>query len=79
VSGNLCIRLDDAVADESVTLIITDLNGRLLKIIDQYSVNHQAGIIEVGLKTGIPAGIYLIRILRPSQKDIVGKIIVSPL
>ncbi len=79
VSGNLFIRLDDPVADKSLALIITDLNGRMLKIIDQYSVNHQAGIIEVKLKTGIPAGIYLIRILRPSQKDIVGKIIVSPL
>jgi len=41
---------------------------------DQYSVNHQAGIIEAKAKNGIPAGIYLIRVLRPSQKDIVGKL-----
>ena len=78
MSGSLFIRLYDLKAGEPVTLIITDLNGRMLKITDQYSVNHQAGIIEAKLKTGIPAGIYLIRVLRPSQKDIVGKIIVSP-
>ena len=77
VSGTFFIHLDNLGADESVTLIITDLNGRMLKIIDQYSVNRQAGIMEVRLKTGISAGIYLIRVLRPSRKDIMGKIIVS--
>ncbi len=78
VSGTLFVHLDEPVVDESVSIIITDMNGRALQIIDRYSLDPRAGIIELTLKSGVPYGIYLIRILRPLKKDIAGKIIVSP-
>jgi manganese-dependent ADP-ribose/CDP-alcohol diphosphatase len=77
LSGTLHIDLNQPIIAEPVELIITDMNGRVMKIIQHYSVNPFTGIIEVTINADIPVGIYLVKISRPSQKDVFGKLIIG--
>ena len=77
VSGTLYIRLDKPFISEPFQLIITDINGRMLKRIDNCPVDSRSGIIKLAIDSQMPAGIYLVRLTRPFHKDIYSKFIVQ--
>jgi hypothetical protein len=77
VSGIMHIKMNEPISHESIALHFTDLYGRELNAISCFSILDQySGIIEVKLKSDIPAGVYLIRISQPLKSDILGKIMI---
>jgi manganese-dependent ADP-ribose/CDP-alcohol diphosphatase len=77
VSGTLYISLDKPIINGYIDLMITDINGRLLKKINHYSVDNQSGIIKIEIDGRMAAGMYLVSLSQPFQKDVYRKFIVQ--
>jgi manganese-dependent ADP-ribose/CDP-alcohol diphosphatase len=77
MSRTFHIDFDKQFVKKPITLVMTDMNGRILKKIDQNAIDPATGNIEMTIDSSIPPGTYLIKLSWPPQNEIVRKFIVQ--